>query len=110
MDDCVFCKIVAGEIPVPKEYEDESLVVFKSNKPDAPVHVLLVPKRHIESIKVVSDQDVDILGKIQVMARKMAEKLGIANGYKLALNAGRFQEVMHIHYHLLGGFAEGGEK
>ncbi|MBI5358012.1 HIT domain-containing protein [Candidatus Amesbacteria bacterium] len=101
--DCVFCKIVSGELPVNKEFEDDDIVVFKSNRPETPVHLLVVPKRHIESLKVAEDDDVQVLGKIQLMAKRMAEKFEIVGGYKVMVNAGKFQEVPHIHYHLKGG-------
>lgn len=101
--DCVFCKIVAGEVSVTKEYEDDEVVVFKSNRPEALVHLLVVPRRHIESLKIAEDNDVQILGKIQIIAKKMAEKFGISDGYRVLVNAGKFQEVPHLHYHLKGG-------
>ena len=94
---------MSGELPVIKEFEDDELVVFKSNRPEAPVHLLIVPRRHIESLKNAEDDDIQVLGKIQLMAKKMAEKFQIIDGYKVMVNAGRFQEVPHIHYHLKGG-------
>ncbi|MDP1743580.1 MAG: HIT domain-containing protein [Candidatus Amesbacteria bacterium] len=90
-------------MPVIKEYEDDEVVVFKSNRPEAPVHLLVVPRRHIESLKNAQDNDIQVLGKIQLMAKKMAEKFEISDGYKVMVNAGKFQEVPHIHYHLKGG-------
>lgn len=101
--DCVFCKIVAGELPVIKEYEDDEVVVFKSNRPEALIHLLVVPRRHIESLKIAKDDDIQILGRIQITAKKMAEKFDISDGYRVLVNAGKFQEVPHLHYHLKGG-------
>lgn len=109
MDDCIFCKIIAGEVPVTHEYSDAEVVVFKSNKPLASVHLLIVPRKHITSLKEVGDEDEKVLGKIQITARKMAEKFGITDGYKVSINAGKYQEVPHLHYHLLSGFKEGGD-
>lgn len=109
MEECVFCGIAAGKIPAVKEYEDDDVVAFKDIKPSAPVHVLVLPKKHIGSLETAEEADREVLGKIQLTISGLAKKLGIAEGYKIVLNGGRYQEVKHVHYHLLGG-AEGGEK
>jgi histidine triad (HIT) family protein len=103
MSDCVFCKIVSGEISAACEYEDEEILAFRDSNPSAPVHVLIIPKKHIDSLNSVTVENQNLLGKIQLVAKSLADTLGVANGYKLELNAGRYQEVMHMHYHLKGG-------
>lgn len=108
MDDCIFCKIVKGELPSKKEYEDDSVVVFQNIKPLAPVHVLIVPKKHIINISDVSDNDQQVLGKMFLIARDVSKKLGIADAFRVAVangeNAG--QSVYHLHMHLTGGWKE----
>ncbi len=106
--DCVFCKISQGMIPARKEYEDEDIVGFWDIKPSAPVHIVFVPKKHIASLGEVAASDQDLLGKLQLVMRNVAVKLKISEAYKIFINNGRFQEVPHLHYHLLGGFDEKG--
>ncbi|MBI2008138.1 HIT domain-containing protein [Candidatus Amesbacteria bacterium] len=106
--DCLFCKIVAGEVPAKLEYEDEEVVGFWDIKPAAPVHLIMVPRKHISGLDKVGEEDVDLLGKIQLAIKMAAEKMGVSDGFQVSLNAGYFQEVPHIHYHLKGGFAKGG--
>lgn len=106
--DCLFCKIVAGEVPAKVEYEDDFVVGFWDVNPVARVHLIMVPKRHISGLDRVSEGDVELLGKVQLAIKKAAEKMGIINGFQVNLNAGYFQEVPHIHYHLKGGFKKGG--
>lgn len=108
MENCIFCKIANKEIPVELLYEDDLVVAFKDIKPIAPVHILVIPKQHIESIADLEDNvGSEILsGRMIMVAKKLAEKFGTAaKGYKLLLrvrqNGG--QEVPHIHLHLLGG-------
>jgi len=104
--DCIFCKIIHKEIPSEIVYEDEWVTAFKDLEPAAPVHVLIVPKKHVASLNDVEDQDVEILGRIQVAAAKVAQAQGIREqGYRLINNCGKDagQVVMHVHYHLLGG-------
>ena len=104
MEDCVFCKIVRGEAGAEFVYKDEDLIAFKDIKPKAPVHILIVPKKHIESVREVQDEDREILGKIILTAKKIAEDLGVAeSGYRLVINNGRGagQLVPHLHLHLL---------
>ena len=106
MNDCIFCKIANKEIPTDFLYEDEMVVAFKDIRPIAPVHVLVVPKTHIEQITDLKDSDEKLAGRILLAAKKVAEQLGIAeSGYKLLFRVGHDggQEVPHIHLHLLGG-------
>jgi histidine triad (HIT) family protein len=108
MSDCLFCRIVAGEIPADKVLETEELIAFRDIDPKAPVHLLVIPKRHIESLGLAGDADAGILGKILTACRDLAEKEGIAEeGYRVVNNCGRDggQAVFHIHFHLLGGRA-----
>lgn len=108
MEACVFCKIIKGEIPSRKEYEDEELVVFHDIRPGAPVHLLLVPKKHIE---LTDDLDVEVsLGKIFGVAKSVAGRAGVfKSGYKLVMNCGEGagQAVDHLHVHLIGGWKTG---
>ena len=106
MDDCVFCKIIKGEIPSEKVYEDEFVLAFKDINPTAPIHVLVIPKKHIETLMDVKPEDADLMAKILEGVQKVAEKLGIEkNGFRLIANCGpdSGQEVMHVHFHLLAG-------
>ncbi len=106
-DDCLFCKIVNREIPSEFLYEDDDYVVFRDINPGAPVHLLLVPKRHIRSINDLTADDQTIVGGIFAIAKQMAEKEGVnESGYKLLFNVekGGGQEIFHLHLHLLGGW------
>jgi len=106
MDDCIFCKIVRKEFETKFLHEDDDFVVFNDIHPKAPVHLLIVPKRHIDSINHLEEQDENLAGKMLLLAKKMAEKSGVAEkGYKLILNVGKEggQSVSHLHLHLLGG-------
>lgn len=103
---CIFCKIVAGEIPCEKVYEDDKVLAFRDLNPEAPKHVLLIPKLHIESISHANDEHIALLGYIQLKAAVIAKELGIAeNGYRVVNNTGKDggQTVFHLHYHILGG-------
>ncbi len=103
---CIFCKIIQKEIPAEIVFEDEELLAFKDMHPLAPVHVLIIPKRHIESINDLAGQDVELAGKLIIVAKQLAHELDIAEkGYKLLFRVGRDggQEVPHIHLHLIGG-------
>lgn len=104
--ECIFCKIVKKEINAKTIYEDDDVLAFRDINPQAPVHVLIIPKRHIPSLNEISDEDTQILGKIQKVAKEIAERENISRtGYRIVLNAGRDagQAVFHVHYHLLGG-------
>jgi len=105
--ECLFCKIVNREIPSDFLYEDDTYVVFKDINPAAPVHLLLVPKKHIRSINDITPEDKDILSGLFMVARKMAKEQGVnESGYKLLFNVekGGGQEIFHIHLHLIGGW------
>ncbi len=105
MSDCIFCKIVAGEIPSDIIYEDDNIIVFNDIDPRAPIHVLIVPKKHIASLDDVTSEDEIILGKLLGTVKEIAKKLGLENGYRIVNNCGEdgLQTVQHIHFHLLGG-------
>ena len=107
MNDCIFCKIAAGEIPSQLVYEDQSVVAFKDLAPKAPVHVLIVPKKHIKSIAQFQDEDKELAAHIFVdVVPKLAAQLSIAeNGFRVVINTGDDggQTVHHLHVHLLGG-------
>ena len=106
MSDCIFCKIVRGEIKVDFLYESDSVVAFKDIKPLAPVHYLIIPKEHIPSMNETSEQHQTLLGEMLLCARKLAKEAKIAEaGYKLLIRTGRDggQEIPHIHLHLIGG-------
>lgn len=112
MEDCVFCKIVKGEIPCDKVYEDEQILVFNDIHPQAPVHLLIIPKKHIKSIAVMGEQDVALVGQMVNVATRIAAAAGIsAKGFRLVTNSGEEggQIVPHLHWHVLGGRQLGGE-
>ena len=105
--DCLFCKIINGEIPTDFLYQNDNIVVFKDINPHAPVHLLIVPKQCIRSINDLTDDDSQIISELTFVAKKMAEKQGIAkSGYKLLYNVekGGGQEIFHIHLHVIGGW------
>jgi histidine triad (HIT) family protein len=107
VSDCVFCKIIKGKIPTKFLYQDEEVVVFRDINPKAPVHILIVPKKHIEKLQLVSDNEKDLLGQMLLVAQKIAEGEKIAeSGYKIVVNCGEGagQIVPHLHIHLLGGW------
>ena len=107
MADCLFCRIVKGEIPSKKVYEDERTFAFEDINPKAPTHVLVVPKRHIVGLKEATAEDVELLGYCQLVAAKIARQRGIEDGYRTVYNVGAKagQSVFHLHLHLLGGRA-----
>ncbi len=102
--DCLFCKMAAGDIPVNKVYEDEQVLVFHDIDPQAPVHVLAIPKKHVASAAAVTAEDAALLGHIFVVMAKVAQELGCENGYRIVTNIGEDggQSVPHLHFHLLG--------
>lgn len=107
---CVFCKIAAGEIPARLVSADEEVMAFHDIAPRAPVHVLVIPRRHVASVADAADGDAELFGRMMTMARKVAEQLGIAErGYRLIVNVREHggQEVPHLHLHVLGGKALG---
>jgi len=104
--DCLFCKIAAKEIQSKIVYEDERIIAVEDINPEAPVHILLIPKEHIGSLNDVTDNDKDLLGHIQLVSANIARDLKISDkGYRLINNCGPWggQDILHIHYHLLGG-------
>jgi histidine triad (HIT) family protein len=106
MDDCVFCKIIKGEVPADFIYQDEEVVAFKDIKPKAPVHLLIIPKRHIERLDDAQVTDRPLLGKLLLVAKQIAQEQGVdRSGYRLVINNGESagQMVPHLHIHLLGG-------
>ena len=105
--DCLFCKIIQGDVPTTFLYEDEDLVVFRDINPAAPVHLLLVPRKHIRSMNDIGENDAAVISKLFFAARQMAKEQEIsASGYKLLFNVekGGGQEIFHIHLHLIGGW------
>lgn len=105
MEDCIFCKIIKGEIPSNKVYEDDEILAFKDINPMAPVHILIVPKKHIESANDIEEEDEKVIGRIFTVIKKLAKEHNLENGYRIVNNCGEDggQEVKHIHFHLLGG-------
>ena len=105
MAETVFAKIIRGEIPARIEHDDDLCLAFHDVAPQAPVHVLVIPKRPLESLAQVADTDAALLGHLVVVATQLAGKLGLDNGYRLVVNCGRNggQSVDHLHVHLLGG-------
>ena len=106
MSDCIFCKIIEGLIPSSKVYENEDILAFKDIHPAAPVHVLVVPKVHIESLEALSSENIDIIKKIHFGIQEVAKIMKInSDGYRVIVNCGKNggQTVPHLHYHILGG-------
>lgn len=103
--DCIFCKIVRGEIPSRKVYEDEDVLAFHDVNPVAPVHFMIIPKKHIRSLGDVQAADRDVLGSIMVMAGRLAREQGSTDGFRTVVNTGRVgrQDVYHLHVHIIGG-------
>jgi histidine triad (HIT) family protein len=103
--DCIFCKIIRGEIPSRKVYEDEDVLGFHDIRPATPVHFMLVPKKHIPSLAQATREDAAVLGKIMVLAPQLAREQGSTDGFRLIVNTGRVgrQDVYHVHIHVLGG-------
>jgi len=105
-DSCIFCKIIAGEIPSQKVYQDERVTAFRDIHPVAPTHVLIVPNQHIASVNELSPSDESLVGRLLIAAKQIAEQEGIQEtGYRLIINTGPHagQEVFHLHLHLIGG-------
>ena len=110
MSECVFCRIVARQLPADIEYEDESVLAFKDLYPKAPVHMLIVPKRHISSIAQLEPGDADVIGRCFLAARALGEAKGFAEkGYRISVNTGPEggQVVYHVHFHFTAGRARG---
>lgn len=103
--DCIFCEIIKGNIPSTKVYEDEFLIAINDLKPQMPVHVLIIPKKHIASVNDIENADAELIGKVFLAAKVIASKLGLENGYRIINNCGENagQTIKHLHFHLLGG-------
>lgn len=104
MSDCIFCKIAAGQIPARKVYEDDAVVAFHDINPAADVHFLLIPKQHVDSLAHCTAEDEAMLGRLLLLAPKLAAEQGLAAGFKTGINTGRGggQEVFHLHVHVYG--------
>ena len=110
MSECVFCRIVARQMPADIEYEDESVLAFRDLYPKAPLHVLIIPKRHISSIAELTPGDAEVIGRCFVAARLLGEAKGFAEkGYRISVNTGPEggQVVYHVHFHFTAGRARG---
>ena len=106
MEDCIFCKIINREVPGDIVYEDDEIIAFRDIHPCAPVHILVIPKKHISSLIDITEEDEKVIGKIYGVINKIAQKEGILDkGYRVIINCGEdgVQVVKHIHFHLLGG-------
>jgi histidine triad (HIT) family protein len=105
MTDCLFCKIIAGKIPSKKIYEDEKTFAFEDINPQAPTHVLIIPKKHIAGIDQASETDAELVGYCQLVAAKIAHERNLKHGFRTVYNVGPHagQTVFHLHLHLLGG-------
>jgi histidine triad (HIT) family protein len=105
VSDCIFCRIVRGKAPARVVYQDEDLTAFHDLNPRAPTHILIVPNRHIAGVDQVEQADAALLGKLLVVARRLAEQESVTDGYRLVINNGPLagQSVFHLHVHLLGG-------
>jgi histidine triad (HIT) family protein len=109
---CIFCQITSHMLPADIIYEDNDLMVFRDINPSAPIHLLIVPKKHFDSLNVLDERDSDILAKMALTAKKIAEEQKTQNGYRLSINTGREagQIIFHLHMHLMGGWGSRGVK
>ena len=105
MSDCIFCKIMRGEIPCRKVYEDEEFFAFHDINPAAPIHFMLIPKLHLESLAQAEQSHAILLGKMMLLAPRLAKEQGLGNGFRTVINTGKGggQEVFHLHIHIIGG-------
>jgi len=105
VSDCIFCKIVDGKIPATKVYEDDEMLAFNDIAPARPVHVLLIPKKHITSLATATAEDAPVLGRMLAKANEIASAQGSLDGFRVIINTGRVgqQEVQHLHIHIVGG-------
>ena len=105
MEDCLFCKIASGDIPSTKVYEDQQIVAFRDINPQAPTHILIIPRRHIERLTDLGPAEAELIGQMTLLANKIAQDEGIVEGFRTVFNCGEGadQSVWHIHMHLLGG-------
>jgi len=106
MEDCIFCQIINGKSPAEIEYEDPEVLAFRDINPSAPVHILVIPKKHINSLNEITENDQELLGKIMLAIKQIAQKRNLVDdGYRVVINCGpnAGQIVNHLHFHLLGG-------
>lgn len=105
MNDCLFCRIIRGELPSKKVHEDEHTYAFDDINPQAPTHVLVVPKKHIPGLKEAAPEDAEMVGRCHLVAAQIARQRGVEDGYRTILNVGprAGQSVFHLHVHLIGG-------
>lgn len=105
MDSCLFCRIGRGEIPSRKVYEDDEILAFHDINPQRPVHFLMIPKKHITSLAHAAEADAPVIGRMLVMANRLATEHGSPDGFRVIINTGRVgnQEVPHLHIHIVGG-------
>jgi histidine triad (HIT) family protein len=103
--DCIFCKIVAGKIPSRRVYEDEDMLAFHDINPLAPVHFMIIPKQHVDSLAQVGDEHAAVLGRMMAKTGRLAREQGAADGFRTIINTGRIgrQDVYHLHIHVIGG-------
>lgn len=103
--DCLFCKIAGGQIPSTKVYEDEKILAFRDITPQAPTHILVIPKQHLASVSEITPENAAVVAHIFSVIPQIAEKEGLANGYRIVSNCGpdAGQTVKHLHFHILGG-------
>ncbi len=104
MSDCIFCMLAHGDIPTDMVYEDDQIAVFKDAAPVAPVHVLMVPKKHIASLDALEEEDQALVGYMLCKVKEIAQMVGLDNGYRLTINCGEdgMQTVQHLHMHIMG--------
>ena len=104
-DDCLFCRIIRGAIPSKKIYEDDAVFAFEDISPQAPTHVLIIPKKHFAGLKEAQEEDAELIGRCHLVAAKIAGDRGIEDGYRTVLNVGpgAGESVFHLHVHLIGG-------
>jgi len=105
MNDCLFCKIVRGEVPSEKVYSDDDVIAFKDIYPQYPVHILIIPKKHVDGADTLSGDDTELAGKLMLTAARVAKQFNLSSGYRILTNVGEHggQTVRHLHLHLLGG-------
>ncbi len=112
MDDCIFCKIIAGKIPSQFLYQDDLIIAIRDINPQTPTHILIIPKRHITTLEDVTDKDEALLGRMMIVATRLARQEGVEKtGYRLVVNSGpdARQVVQHLHLHVMGGRQLGGK-
>lgn len=104
-EDCIFCKVIEGKMNANIVFENNSIIAFRDINPQAPVHILIIPKKHIPMVSECDDSDAELLGEIFIKAKEIAAKEDLSEGYRLVLNNGKSagQEIFHLHVHLLGG-------